>query len=176
LNAVDFVRDDQHAAIRLGTGGRPNLYEEKLLDEWLVPVCTPALYARHGPVHDADDLQRHTLVHSTTEPWTAWLLDGRAADDSTSPFSGARIDDSSAIVRCALQGYGLVLARWSLVAEEVASGQLVIASPKSVRFYRSYWLVCPQRTLALDALLRFRDWLRAEAAAFPRPPGAALPS
>jgi LysR family glycine cleavage system transcriptional activator len=169
---IDFVREDQHAAIRMGNGGWPNVHEEKLLDEWLIPVCTPALYAKHGPVNDADDLARYTLVHSTTEPWTAWLLAGRMVDDSSSPVSGARIDDSSAIVRFALQGSGLALARWSLVAEEIAAGQLVIASPKPVRYPRSYWFICPQRAQAMDTLMGFRDWLRAEMAAFPPPPGA----
>jgi LysR family glycine cleavage system transcriptional activator len=169
---IDFVRDDHHAAIRMGNGGWPNLQEEKLLDEWLVPVCTPALYAKRGPVNDADDLARYTLVHSTSEPWTAWLLAGRMTDDATSPLSGARIDDSSAIVRFALQGYGLALGRWSLVAEEVAAGNLVIASPKPVRYPRNYWFVCPQRAQTMDTLVSFRDWLRAEVAAFPPPPGS----
>jgi LysR family glycine cleavage system transcriptional activator len=169
---IDFVRDQQHAAIRLGTGGWPNVHAEKLLDEWLVPVCAPALYARHGPVRDADDLARYSLVQSTSEPWTAWLLDGRGAADGDAQFSGARIDDSSAIVRLALQGYGLALARWSLVAAEVAAGQLVIASPKPVRYSRAYWLVSPQRAQVLESLTGFRDWLRAEMAAFAAPPGA----
>ncbi|MFO1402532.1 MAG: LysR substrate-binding domain-containing protein [Steroidobacteraceae bacterium] len=169
---VDFVREEQHAAIRLGHGGWPNVHAEKLLDDWLVPVCTPALHARHGTVHGAEDLQRYALVHSTTEPWTAWLFDGRGPVDGDAAFSGARIDDSSAIVRLAMQGYGLALVRWSLAAAEIAAGQLVIASPRPVRFSRSYWFVCPPRALALDSLQGFRDWLRAELAAFQPPPGA----
>lgn len=44
-----------------------NLWSEKVLDEWLVPVCKTA-----------DDLRRYPLVHSVSEPWTAWLFDGRA--------------------------------------------------------------------------------------------------
>jgi LysR family glycine cleavage system transcriptional activator len=169
---VDFVREEQHAAVRMGQGGWPNVHAEKLLDEWLVPVCTPALYARHGAVRGPDDLARYALVHSTTEPWTAWLLDGRGAADGDARLTGARIDDSSAVVRLALQGYGLALARWSLAAAEVAAGQLVIASPKPVRFTRSYWLVCPPRALALESLQGFRTWLRAEMAGFQPPPGA----
>ena len=170
---VDFVRDDQHAAIRLGSGGWPNVHAEKLLDDWLVPVCTPALYAKHGPVRDADDLARYTLVHSPSEPWSDWLLAGRGSRGTTAPRSGAQIDDSSAIVRYALGGHGLALARWSLVADEVASGALVIASPKPLRYPRSYWLVYPQRVQTLQSLLDFREWLRAEMREFPPPPGVA---
>ena len=169
---VDFVREEQHAAIRFGQGGWPNVHAEKLLDEWIVPVCTPALYDRHGAVHDADDLARYALVHSTTEPWTQWLLDGRGTSDGDARVTGAHIDDSSAIVRLALQGYGLALARWSLVAAEVAAGQLVIASPRPVRYPRSYWFVCPPRAHNLGVLTDLRGWLRAETAAFQPPPGA----
>jgi LysR family transcriptional regulator, glycine cleavage system transcriptional activator len=169
---VDFVREDQHAAIRLGTGDWPNVLSEKLLDEWLVPVCTPVLHARNGPVRDAKDLARYTLVHSTSEPWTEWLLADRLRGAAAAPYAGASFDDSSAVVRYALRGYGLALARWSLVADEVSSGALVIASPTPVRHARAYWLVCPQRVQSLQAFMDFRDWLRAEMHAFPLPPGA----
>lgn len=171
IDMVDFVRGDQHAAIRFGRGNWPNVHAEKLLDDWLVPVCTPALHAKHGPVQDADDLARYTLVHSTSEPWTAWLFAERLHGGGAAPSGGAQMDDSSAIVRYALRGYGLALARWSLVADEVAAGSLVIASPKSVLYERAYWLVYPQRAQSLRSLLDFRDWLRTEMADFPRPPG-----
>jgi LysR family glycine cleavage system transcriptional activator len=171
VTLVDFAREDQHAAIRLGNGGWPSVLSEKLLEEWLVPVCTPALYARNGPVRDADDLARYTLVHSTSEPWTEWLLADRPHGAAAAPYAGSSFDDSSAVVRYALRGYGLALARWSLVSDEVTSGALAIASPTPVRYARAYWLVFPQRVQSLQAFMDFRDWLRAEMCHFPLPPG-----
>src|SRR5689334_2880721 len=47
---VDFLRSGVQAAIRFGTGQWPMLYAQKLLDEWLVPVCSPKLFAKHGAV------------------------------------------------------------------------------------------------------------------------------
>src|SRR5262249_52749393 len=52
---VDFVRSDVHIAIRFGTGQWPQLHAEKLMDEWLVPVCSPKLLARHGLVGSQAD-------------------------------------------------------------------------------------------------------------------------
>ena len=130
-------RDDQHAAIRLGTGEWPGVTGEKLLDEWLVPVCTPELYAKYGPLKRREDIGRYPLVHSTSEPWTAWLLEGKAMEDTTSPFTGARIDDSAAVVRLALQGFGLALVRWSLAGDDIAAGRLVVASDKPLSFFRT---------------------------------------
>jgi len=45
---LDFSRDDFHAAILYGSGDWPGLKSERLLDEWVFPVCSPALLARLG--------------------------------------------------------------------------------------------------------------------------------
>ncbi len=74
---VDLRQSRLQAAIRMGRGAWPGLSAEKLLDEWLVPVCSPALLERHGPVEGADDLRPYRLIHSTSEPWSSWLLEPR---------------------------------------------------------------------------------------------------
>jgi LysR family glycine cleavage system transcriptional activator len=116
-----------------------------------------------------NDLRRYPLLHSVTEPWTDWLFDGRAGSDAASALRGAVFDASVAVVRMAEQGAGLVLARWSLVANEIASGKLVRASPRALRMERGYWLLCPTRAQALPAVKAFMDWIRSEAAAFKYP-------
>ncbi len=168
---VDFVREDFHLGIRFGLGGWPNVHAEKLLDEWLLPVCSPALLKKFGPVRNVDDLRRYPLLHSSGEPWTAWLFDGRA-DDPSAGFRGALFEDSQAVVRLATQGDGLALGRWSLVADDVAQGALVVAGEHPVRFERSYWVVWPNRSDALPGVRNFIAWLKREAEAFPKPPGA----
>ena len=170
-NTVDFVREDFHLAIRFGTGGWPNVRAEKLLEEWLLPVCAPALYKKYGPVRNVDDLRRYPLLHSVSEPWTTWMFDGRA-DDPSAGFRGALYDDSQAVVRLAVQGDGLALGRWCLVADDVGSGALVAAGDRPVRFERSYWVVWPNRAHELPGVKAFISWLRIEAAAFPAPSSA----
>jgi LysR family glycine cleavage system transcriptional activator len=161
---VDFVKEDFHLAIRMGMGVWPNLWAEKVLDEWVLPVCSPALYAKYGRVSTADDLKRYPLVHSVSEPWTAWLFDGRA-DQYAGEFRGALFEDSEAVVRMACQGAGLALARWSLVADEIHCGALVAAG-RGVKYERNYWLVCPTRAQNLEAVRIFMDWIRAEVELF----------
>jgi LysR family glycine cleavage system transcriptional activator len=170
-DTVDFVRDDFHLAIRFGMGGWANLWAEKVLDEWLLPVCTPALYAKHGAVRTAPHLKPYPLVHSVSEPWTAWLFDGRA-DHYAGGFRGAVFEDSESVVRMAVQGAGLALARWSLVADEIHCGTLVAAG-RPVQYDRSYWLVCPTRVRELKSAGTFMNWIRAEADLFKRTRSAA---
>lgn len=152
---VDFRKSEVHAAIRLGAGGWPGLYCEKIMDEWLVPVCQPALLAKHGPVSDHTDLKRYRLLHSFTEPWSDWLLD--------LPPSGIGIDDSAAVVRAAETGGGLALARWSLVADEIRRGRLAVASKKVIPYGRDYYFVCPPKHRSLPKVAAFHTWLRSEA-------------
>ena len=161
---VDFVRDDFQLAIRFGMGAWPNLRAEKILDEWLLPACSPALYAKYGAVRTADDLKRYPLAHSVSEPWTAWLFDGRA-DHYAGESRGAVFEDSEAVVRMAIHGAGLALARWTLVADEIHSGRLVAAG-RAVKYERSYWFVCPARSQDLPGVKTFMDWIRAEAEQF----------
>ena len=164
---VDFVRDDFHMAVRLGRGDWPNVRSEKLLDEWLIPVCSPQLLAKHGPLRRAEDLRRYPLLHSNSEPWTCWLLDGAAA--GSAGLRGTLVDDSRAIVRMAAQGAGLALVRWSLVADELASGKLVRAAERVLPSEKSYWLVYPGRSRDLPSVQAFMAWIREEAAGFAAP-------
>lgn len=164
---VDFVRSEAHLAIRFGTGTWPQLYSEKLMDEWLVPVCSPKLLAKHGPVTTQADLKKYRLLHSTSEPWRAWA-DKPTLDIEWAP-SGASFDDSVALIRAAEIGQGLVLARWSLVEHEIASGKLAIASKKIVPTDRGYYFVCPKPYCALAKVESFRLWLSQKARESPRP-------
>jgi LysR family transcriptional regulator, glycine cleavage system transcriptional activator len=168
--AVDFAATGIHAAIRFGAGGWPGVHAEKLLDEWLVPVCRPELLEKLGPVESHADLSRYRLLHSTTEPWTIWLS---GLVEERWPDSGLGFDDSATIVRLAAAGAGLALARWSLIAEEVRTGELAIASRRITPFGRRYYFVCSPKARGLKKLEAFRAWLLAQAALFAAPPSAA---
>ena len=174
VSLVDFVKTGMDAAIRFGTGTWPRMHTQKLLDEWLVPVCTPGLLQRHGPVAEGHDLKRYKLLHSPYEPWTAWLLEGGHGERW--PSSGPAFDDAIAIVRAAEAGQGLALARWSLVGDDVALGRLAVAG-RAVHSAGAYHFVCPPAHLALEKVAVFLEWLATECACFPSPPvpaGSAL--
>jgi len=166
---VDFASSDFHAAVRMSTGPSAGLYSEKLMDEWFVPVCTRELLAKHGPLRDAADLQRFPLLHSSDEEWSLWAQPG-----STLGWQerGTAFDDSLTVLAGAEQGIGLALTRWSLAAQDLASGRIVRASERTVPCPRSYYFVCPEMYVAMPKVHQLLAWLREMAAAFPRP-GAA---
>jgi LysR family glycine cleavage system transcriptional activator len=166
---VDFARDDVQVAIRFGRGGWPRVYAEPLMDEWLVPVCAPKLFKRYGRLRGMDTGE-YPLLHSSSEPWDIWRT-GKDEGKEVWPVTGTAFDDSVAVVHAAEQGQGLALARWSLAADAVAAGRVVLAHPHALRFASSYYFVCPEPYLTLPKVAAFREWLRAVAEASPKPAG-----
>ena len=138
---VDFLRSDVQAAVRFGLGDWPQLHAEKVLDEWLVPVCTKTLLAKHGPIRSRDDLRRIPLLHSLSEPWAEWP-DIQVASESwgTRRFVVRRFRHRGA------RGRSRPGVRAGPVEPGVSvhqDGRLVLASPRIVKAPRSYYFVCP---------------------------------
>lgn len=164
---VDFLHSDVQAAVRFGIGGWPQVHSEKILDEWLVPVCSKALLAKHGMIRTRDDLTRIPLLHAKTEPWKVWP-DITLSSDEWAP-RGASFDDSVTIIRAAEAGHGYALARWSLAAHDISAGRLVVASSTIIPAPRAYFFVCPPGYISLDKISAFRNWLRDQAQRAPKP-------
>src|SRR5262245_56653934 len=59
---TDFLHEDVQAVVRFGLGDWPHLQVEKLLDEWLVPVCSPTLLQRYGALTSRQQLERVPLI------------------------------------------------------------------------------------------------------------------
>lgn len=168
---VDFSHGDYHAALRMTTGPTPGMYNEKLLDEWFLPVCSAALLARHGPIRTMAGLRRYPLLRSSDESWNAWRYPGSATDWQE---RGTAFDDSLTVLAAAEQGQGLALTRWSLVEQDLASGRIVRASEQLLICPRSYYFVCPEGYLALPKVRQLLEWLREVCGRFPQPQGVVL--
>lgn len=169
---VDFMTTDFHAAVRYGRGEWSNTRAEKMLDDWVFPVASPELVERLGRIQTMGDFSKYQLLHSASEPWVEWLR--RVGGDTTRLERGPVLDDSAAVLTAAEQGHGLALARWSLVAGDLAAGRLVRPSDQSVREKHSYYFVAPPQNFDLPKVRRFRDWLREVCRQFPPPEGERL--
>jgi LysR family glycine cleavage system transcriptional activator len=164
---VDFLRSDVQAAVRFGIGDWSQLHVEKVLDEWLAPVCSKAVLAKHGPIRSRDDLKRIPLLHALSEPWAEWPDIKIASEDWGT--GGSAFDDSVTVVRAAEAGQGYGLVRWSLASEAIRTGSLVLASPRVVKSPRSYYFVCPPSYISMEKIAAFREWLFEQAAQSPLP-------
>jgi LysR family transcriptional regulator, glycine cleavage system transcriptional activator len=165
--AVDFARTDFHAAIRLGAGDYPGLRSEKILDEYLVAVASPAVLAKHGPLSNLAALAKVPLLHGTEIDWGSWS----AGDtDPLTRLRGAFIDDSAALLSAAIEGLGFGILRWTLAAGELQAGRVVLASTRVMRYRFAYHFVCPEAYMVLPKVVALRDWLVHQAQQFAAPP------
>jgi LysR family glycine cleavage system transcriptional activator len=166
---VDLRQSKIQAAVRLSKDGKwPGLHAEKLIDEWLIPVCKRELLESNGPVERAEDLRRYRLINSMWWPWSVWISSGV---DRERPMPGITLDDSVAVLRAAESGQGLALARWSLAASDVESGRLVIASRRAVLSEWAYYFACRPDYVDVEKVAIFRRWIAQHAAEFSLPKG-----
>lgn len=163
MQLCDFARDGIDVAIRYGAGTYPELISEKLIQESLIPVCSPELLAS-APLGRPDDLKNHTLLHDESpdnDPscpnWEMWLRAAGIHDIDAS--RGPRFNQSSMVLEAAMLGRGIALAKSTLAAADIASGRLVRPLPGHSPVGFAYYLVAPKSKLNLPKVSFFRDWL-----------------
>ncbi|RZI43387.1 transcriptional regulator GcvA [Herbaspirillum sp. HC18] len=158
---TDFVRESVDIGIRFGRGNYPGLTVEKIIDDYFYPVASPRF--NHGKLpRTPEKLAQHPLLRCELEPWTPWF---RAAGlDLLEPTGGLVFQDSSMLVRAAVEGHGIALARHSLAAPDIEAGDLVRLFDVAVKCPQSYYLVCPPESLRKPQVQIFRTWLLGELA------------
>lgn len=162
LDTLDDGRID--VAIRMGPGPWPGLHAEPLMDDALYPVMSPALWQASGRPSKPGQLAGLRLLHDRDPQatWESWRqLHGPA---KLALQGGARYTSSDLVLRAAMQGQGVALARHRLAADDVANGSLVRPfGTLSVPLGTSYWIMRPAakpRTAVASVI----DWLHWQAA------------
>ena len=169
---VDLGTTDVDLALRYSMAGHVPSHAQRLFGEQLTPVVSPWLLKSGPPLHKAEDLARFALVeasdshrtpHTALLTWRRWL----DAQQLTrlEPKRWLYFNYDHQIAQAALTGQGVALVRTPLVAESLASGDLVepfaqlrLDSPLA------YWLIVGPRSTARPEVAAFCDWLKAQAA------------
>jgi LysR family transcriptional regulator, glycine cleavage system transcriptional activator len=169
-DTFDFVARGIDIGVRYGAGRWPGLTAEKLLDDRVFPVCSPALLGRQRRLRKPAELRGARLIHDVSvdarsgfTTWDAWLEHAGASDVETK--RGLRINNSAAVLQAAIDGQGIALARSTLAHDDLAAGRLVRLFPEiEVVSALAYFVVYRPESAALPRLVAFRDWLLREAA------------
>ena len=142
-----------------------------LLNEDVLPVCSPALIAPRAQLSPAAVASLPLLQQSTRpEGWRQWF-DAQQVD-APRAHSRQRYELFSMLATAAAHGLGVALMPRMLIEAELARGELVVACDRPLRGERSYFLVTPAAQDERPALPLFREWLLAQASN----PGAAAPN
>lgn len=170
---VDLDTSDVDLALRYCLPGSVDPGAQRLFGEQLAVVASPWLLNSAPPLRRPEDIAQFTLIeagdaHRTQNlewlSWRRWFeLNGH---DKLQPKRWLYFNYAQQIVQAALAGQGLALARMPLVADALATGDLVEVLP-GLRLDSplAYWLVVGPRSAQRPEIKAFCDWLLLQAEA-----------
>lgn len=158
---VDPHTSDVDVCIRVGRGGWPNLEAERLLDQLVIPVCSPALAER---LREPRDLSHVPIIREPTPMfgWNAWL--GPNGLDEAILGDGPVFSDASLCLDAAVAGQGVFLGWETLACDAISMGRLSAPFPDRYGTGISYWFVTSRSRPSTRLVEAFRGWLKAELA------------
>ena len=142
----------------------PALSYDELIKLTMVPVCSPKLIERHGPLDAGAALARVPLIHDDSlagragvPTWQDWVL--ASGIDIGDISRGLRFTSADHALDAALEGAGLLLAHSILAYDDLQSGRLVMPFDMGLPANRAYHFVTPKVKLKSKAVLAFRGWV-----------------
>lgn len=163
---VDFDQSDMHSAVRLGPGRWAGLESVKLMDDWILPVCSKKFLKKNGPFNSVEELQQHDFLFAPSEVWDPWF---RKYGESSRDSRWSLLNDSLSILMAAEQSEGIALSRWSLVSRDISAGRLVRPVEEVVKTDWSHYFVAPPQFFDLPKVADFRNWLVRQCDSFAPP-------
>lgn len=160
-NHRNYHSDASDLSIRFGASDWPGYTRTKLLSGEVVPVCSRAFLAKHGPIKRAADIAGLPLVHDEDRAtWGAWLHRyGVTSASHASHAIGPLFEDGQLTLTAARAGMGVALLREPLVARELAAGELVKLLDAPLDDGRDYYLCTRSGTELPDGARRLAEWI-----------------
>jgi LysR family glycine cleavage system transcriptional activator len=148
--------------IRYGTGHWHGYRSERLLNQSILPVCSPALLCTAQVNGDLTALLPQHLIHIMGYEHH-WLKVRQTLELADVPSSSCpTVDTTVAALELAATGAGIVLAHRIFLEAYFATGRLVPALPQEFADDNSYFVITPERPQRIRREVQvFRDWLLA---------------
>ncbi|WP_370681163.1 LysR substrate-binding domain-containing protein [Comamonas sp. GB3 AK4-5] len=172
LRFAPYRRDDPltsaqiDAWVRIGAAPWPEpLHADYLVGQDLVPICRPQdLEGEHG-IRTPEDLRRRPLLAHTNYPdnWARWFQ--AMGDNRPCPAPAADFELVTQLVQGVMAGLGVAVVQRCLIAQDLATGRVVVPVQRPFRIERGYFLCWPAQRPAHPALEDFRRWVLEQAAA-----------
>jgi LysR family glycine cleavage system transcriptional activator len=166
---ANFLGDGVDVAIRNATGPFPGLWARKFLAIETLPVVSPRLIERHGPLDSPADLARFPIIHDDSlgrmfglPTWVDWLK--AAGVENLDLGRGLYFSSADHAIEAALEGAGVLLAPKALALDDVRLGRLVMPFALTIASNRAFHVVCPEGHETRPKVAAFCAWVLEEAA------------
>jgi LysR family glycine cleavage system transcriptional activator len=173
VNELDLKDSTIDIGIRFGSGSYSKLNVDRLMGETLIPVCSPEILAHANTLRTPADLANHTLLHIEGETsdtmwpdWQDWL--DKAGISSVDPDLGQHFTQSLMAVQAAIDGNGVALAPYSIVADDLNSKRLVrlFTEIPGIQTSFAFYLVSVGELDRTPALTAFCNWVKDQVSEF----------
>ena len=169
---VELDTADVDVALRYARAGSVPANAIRLFGEQLTPVASPWLLKSGHPLMRGSDLAHFALIEAGDGhrnqnlellAWRRWL--DVHGFPTLEPKRWLYFNYAHQIAQAALTGQGIALARMPLVADSLASGDLVEILPgMRLDSPLTYWLIIGPRAADRPEIKAFCAWLQAQAA------------
>jgi LysR family glycine cleavage system transcriptional activator len=151
--------------IRYGHGKWPTLKAVHLMDDHLVPVCSPSLLANGAPLIEPKDILNYTLIYTGNRPvnWRDWAA--QFGVESIKEANSIHVDRCALARHAAIAGVGIALESMLSATAAVAAGDLIVPLPEFTYDEEAYYLVYPKSGIEPPQVAAFRMWLQENIAA-----------
>jgi LysR family glycine cleavage system transcriptional activator len=147
LDKAQMSNEQLQAAIRYDPGEYRTLSSARFLDEYLIPVASPAFMTAHPELTSPQQLRGEWLLHDSRpwadapelQEWQSWLA---AVGGSCSELQvGKRFNLAMLAIGAAVAGEGIAMGRTAMVLDEIRAGTLVVPFPVATRSVASYHFI-----------------------------------
>lgn len=156
---VDFTRAPVDVAIHYARERPAEPLANRIIDEVIYPVVSPAYLARNGPLETPRDLIGKRLIgceHQIRE-WSVWFEAVGLGDSGGAPQ--LVFDTRNQALQAAAEGLGIAINRRPSGDLMIQRGALVAPLNRSVKTGAGYYVIAPQRSASLTRVKLFSAWL-----------------
>lgn len=130
--------------------------------EIILPVCSAAYLAAHGPLDHDGDGEGHVFLQ-LSDPKLQWLdVWGRVADRKAGRGTWHAFPDYAVVLQAAMNGEGIALGWLAAVVRPLLRRTLVPASDRQIATGRTLQLIAPRSRPVRPVVAEIRAWMIAE--------------
>jgi|TARA_R110002012_G_C11671366_1_gene613120 DNA-binding transcriptional LysR family regulator len=163
LNATneppDYSREKIDLEVRHGEGSWTGIHSEKIIDEKMIPLCSP--YLIKSKSISINEVENYPLIYSVKNvtQWNKWFeISGVSIKN---PIKRVLFDRAYMSIETAVKGGGIALESHIIAAKEISEGSLICPFKESPEIWQSsLWIVCPQSHLRRHKVQSFIMWLK----------------
>ena len=157
---LDVTAEQADLELRYGTGAYADRESRLVLEEQVVPACSPSYLNEFGPFtgfRTEAEIAAARLIRSPLEPWSTWFAS--CGLDHPEPQLGSQFNDLGLVYDAAASGFGVALVRQKMGASWFESGRLVALSDRPVPSPHSHYICWQPGALERWECEAFADWI-----------------